>query len=515
MDIIRFVTFLIMLIVSGSFSSVSFAQTDDDINNVYFVKSWLDGLENQVGELPAKLPTIKHPRKKALVIGNWKYENISPLEEVKNDYLAAISLFSSSDYSFDVTDIENIETVNDYVTKTAGFVSSLEPQDFVVIYYSGHGFNYSERSYLAPTTIPKDFTTHQVPLVAINLQHLIDKVWKQKPSYVLIIFDACRTIPKFTNPILEQSIRSASFRNHEFAADVERFPNTYFLFASETGYPSYTNRKSTDKSLYTEHLLKNIDPKKTASSLHKDLLYHVRKSSKQRQVPDIRDRSVTTAFLSHNNDRKDRKTWLSALKDIISIAQTGSFPSAIDRLDLYMAYNSTSPYMTQAIHILEKGLIYDTSIIDAKYTESGQKIEFVFAYAPPENGALMYRSEITEVPLVLSSPDKPLDGVSIKFSIHDYKIKDDGNTVRPSIIDRILRQSPDGINVDSKIKHLSPDPINPNLTISDIAEGDPNSRVYIGINGLENYSNELAGQVLVDDKNLQRLKNLNRMEVPN
>src|ERR1700692_1467724 len=75
----------------------------------------------------------------ALVIGNSNYTNIAPLPSaIKEAHNMTKAL---GDLGFAVTEDEDV-TFDKFRQLLDTFVSKIQPDDFVVFYFSGHGFNY-------------------------------------------------------------------------------------------------------------------------------------------------------------------------------------------------------------------------------------------------------------------------------------------------------------------------------------------------------------------------------------
>jgi len=146
--------------------------------------------------VPDRLPDtsrIKLPRKLkigqyyALVIGNNNYEYLTDLQNARNDARAMHELLQK-DYNFksklmlDVTRKELYEAA----TKLG---KELQPEDLVLFYYAGHGYESDNESFWLPVETGNDRTSFQSQGVSSST---VSKWIKLMPAnHVLIIADSC------------------------------------------------------------------------------------------------------------------------------------------------------------------------------------------------------------------------------------------------------------------------------------------------------------------------------------
>lgn len=94
----------------------------------------------------------------ALLIGNQQYESdwISNLSNPENDVMELTRLLQSPDLNFKVFSLVNLrfKEMMDVLEIFCGMLSV--PGVYALFYYSGHGFSYSNRTYLMPVdaTLP-------------------------------------------------------------------------------------------------------------------------------------------------------------------------------------------------------------------------------------------------------------------------------------------------------------------------------------------------------------------------
>jgi len=129
--------------------------------------------------------------RKALVIGNDSYFNVTKLSNARQDANAVGRTLSDLGYKVMV---KNDLTEKDMKATLRQFKNDLEGGDEVVIFYAGHGIQIGSTNYLLPTDI-KGESEDQVRDDAIQLQRLLDDMNEKKVKLTLAMIDACRDNP--------------------------------------------------------------------------------------------------------------------------------------------------------------------------------------------------------------------------------------------------------------------------------------------------------------------------------
>ena len=129
--------------------------------------------------------------RKALVIGNDNYSNVSKLVNARQDANAVGK--SLTDLGYKVT-VKNDLTEKDMKAVLRQFKNELEGGDEVVLFYAGHGIQIGSTNYLLPIDI-KGESEDQVRDDAIQLQRLLDDMNERKVKLTLAVIDACRDNP--------------------------------------------------------------------------------------------------------------------------------------------------------------------------------------------------------------------------------------------------------------------------------------------------------------------------------
>lgn len=139
----------------------------------------------------------------ALVIGNSKYENTTPLANPDHDAQSVAQLLNSAGFDViaatDLTHNDMIEVMQDFSAK----IAEHGPNTVAMIYYAGHGAQVAGENYLIPVdariTSPSDLVTNGIRLV--DLMATLESI----PSRLrIVMLDSCRNNPF---PSLDDSSR--------------------------------------------------------------------------------------------------------------------------------------------------------------------------------------------------------------------------------------------------------------------------------------------------------------------
>lgn len=165
------------------------------------------------------------PVRIALVIGNSRYENITPLKNPSNDErLIARTL---KDLGFKVIRERDL-TIEEFRETVRKFSLQAKSADTVVFYYAGHGFQYDGKNFLVPVDARlkdrKTFTRE-----TFSMDDIILKL-QGRGRDTLIFLDACRNNPMPTTKGLEQSTGLAQIQSNSSGAG-----GLYISFATQPG----------------------------------------------------------------------------------------------------------------------------------------------------------------------------------------------------------------------------------------------------------------------------------------
>ena len=130
-------------------------------------------------------------KRKALVIGNDAYQNVSKLDKAGNDATAMARELKAA--GFEVVLHRDLDFKR-MVNAVEVFTDSITGGDQVVVFFAGHGVQIKTGSYLLPIDIEAS-SESQVEKTSYGLADLTDKLSDAKASFALVMVDACRNNP--------------------------------------------------------------------------------------------------------------------------------------------------------------------------------------------------------------------------------------------------------------------------------------------------------------------------------
>lgn len=132
-----------------------------------------------------------HAKRLALVIGNDNYTSVSKLQKAGNDATAMARQLKAAGFTVQLHKDLNYRGM---VKAVETFTNNITGGDEVVVFYAGHGVQIKTGSYLLPTDIEAS-SESEVEKTAYELIALTDKISEAKPTFSLVIVDACRDNP--------------------------------------------------------------------------------------------------------------------------------------------------------------------------------------------------------------------------------------------------------------------------------------------------------------------------------
>lgn len=134
---------------------------------------------------------IVFANRKALIIGNDNYKNVSKLLNANADARAMSTALTSIGFKVNMyLDIDE----KSFKQALREFKMSIQGGDEVLVFFAGHGVQLGATNYLLPTDIKGD-NEEQVKDEAIQLQRILDDLQERKAKFSLAIIDACRDNP--------------------------------------------------------------------------------------------------------------------------------------------------------------------------------------------------------------------------------------------------------------------------------------------------------------------------------
>ena len=215
---------------------------------------------------------VRAEQRHALVIGINDYKNITPLKRAVGD-AKALSL-TLSGLGYRVTTLLNTDrkALLDGIYR---FRDQVAKGDTVVVHFSGHGVELSQRNYLLASDIPGLAARGEdrVAQEALALSELLKIIAESGAAIRIFILDACRDDPFATN-----TTRSTGTRRGLGEVDYPQYEKnggTFILYSAGFGQAAYDRLGADDTastSVYTRALIKELQtPNKSILDLAIDV----------------------------------------------------------------------------------------------------------------------------------------------------------------------------------------------------------------------------------------------------
>lgn len=166
----------------------------------------------------------------ALVIGNSKYAEVTPLANPANDANDIANALKSS--GFDVIVGLDVDK-RAFDTKVRNFAELLEGSDVAVFFYAGHGLQVAGRNYLIPVDARLG-NERDLDFDAVSLDLVLKQMELGRGDKTNIVFlDACRDNPFAGNLARSMGTRSASLGKG--LAQVDTGVGTFIAYSTQPG----------------------------------------------------------------------------------------------------------------------------------------------------------------------------------------------------------------------------------------------------------------------------------------
>jgi len=233
-------------------------------------------------------------RRRALVIGNNTYKNISVLDNAVEDARAMAETLEGLGYKVDLH--ANL-TERAFKRALRAFRADLRGGEEVLFFYAGHGVQLGNSNYLLPIDMGSE-SAAQVKDESIPLQRVLDDMAEQKTKFALAVIDACRDNP------FKQTGRAIGGRG---LAPTTAATGQMVMFSAGAGQQALDKLGRTDSSpngLFTRVFLNEM--KKPGIPVDK-VLRNVRervvtlaRSVGHEQVPALYDQSIGEFYFKPN-----------------------------------------------------------------------------------------------------------------------------------------------------------------------------------------------------------------------
>ena len=232
-----------------------------------------------VGELP----------RLALVIGNAKYEHVTPLKNSAADAVDMAAVLRS--LGFEVIEGED-QSKEQMEGKIREFGDKLRQQKGVgLFFYAGHGVQSNGKNFLIPVNadIPRE---DEIEYQGVDVRRITAKFDTAKNSLSIIILDACRN-----NPFAKDWSEFRAVNPDEGVGKIIAPQGTVVIYSTEPGKTASDGAGR--NGLFTEALLENIKkPSVELGKLFKLVSKSVQEKSRQLQTPYIEGTNVNDFYFA-------------------------------------------------------------------------------------------------------------------------------------------------------------------------------------------------------------------------
>ena len=234
----------------------------------------------------AKKAAVQAPSRRALVIGNDSYQEVSKLQNARAD--AKAMGLALQKVGFNVTSKSDL-TERGMKDAIRTFKNEIRGGDEVVIFFAGHGVQLGSSNFLLPVDI-RGQSEDQVKDEAMPLQRMLDDIQDSKAKFALAIIDACRDNP------FKTASRAIGGRG---LAPTSAASGQMVIFSAGTGQQALDRLNDKDKDpngLFTRIFLKEMD--KPGVSIDRVLrnvrteVVRLSKSVGHDQVPSLYDQAL-------------------------------------------------------------------------------------------------------------------------------------------------------------------------------------------------------------------------------
>jgi hypothetical protein len=186
----------------------------------------------------------------ALVIGNDNYTSVAKLQKAGND--ASSMSLELKKAGFEVRLHKDLNYRN-LIKAIDSFSTDIVGGDEVVVFYAGHGVQLKSGNYLLPTDLEPENET-QVEKTSYSLNDLTDKLNDAKPSFTLVIIDACRN-----NPLKS---KGRSIGNSRGLSPIEPSKGQIIVYSASRGQEALDRLSDSDpnpNSVFTREFIKKMN----------------------------------------------------------------------------------------------------------------------------------------------------------------------------------------------------------------------------------------------------------------
>jgi len=361
--------------------------------------------------------------KKSFIVGIDKYEKLPAYRQLTRSVADAKAISSELDkLGFEITSSLD-PTRNELIDKWDIFINTIEKDDEVLIFLSGHGVEIEGTNYILTRDIPNVEFGRQEKLRrrSISVRELILDLQRREPQVAILIIDACRE-----NPFIPAEYKGSG--NPHGLARMDPPEGMLVLYSAAAKQLALDKLPGTDEnphSVYVRSLLPLIrEPNITVQNLARTLMEQVAQLTKSighPQRPAYYDSILGHYCFSGNNCGRTKTLWdnMSATEIKSEIEKLQALleeykREGLEQIDLDLSVSPNTTESSAHVFALRDDGSVETLDEVSFYDKKGKEWS-----VPPG-----YISDGASIPrAVWSIVGHPLTGEYIKASVlHDYYV---------------------------------------------------------------------------------------------
>jgi formylglycine-generating enzyme required for sulfatase activity len=271
----------------------------------------------QSGSKMGEVKLLNQERRKALVIGNLRYESMRPLKNTERDADSMTVVLKT--LGFEVMTFKNLDYKN-MADRFQKFYESLRPGDVVIFYYSGHGIGYDGKNFMLPIDTRVQCINELKVYELLSLNTLLSYIKTKQVKNCFVFLDACRNIglPESCDSKDGGAVQGLSFPKNNPEG-------TYIVYATEEGSTADDDSYNKVNSLFTAELIKNL---RVSGWSHRKIIdetsKRVKQISNQRQRPEKYENMDDEFFFLLDGERRKQAPPPEPPKQVVQKLQNGS-----------------------------------------------------------------------------------------------------------------------------------------------------------------------------------------------
>ncbi|CAF2921603.1 unnamed protein product [Rotaria sp. Silwood2] len=183
-------------------------------------------------------------KRRALIIGNGSYTNLSSLSYSINDAQDLGEKLRMM--QFDVTIGTNL-VYDQMETIVDEFLNIICEKDIVIFFYAGHGVQWKNQNYLLPTNDDELTSNDMLQYHATNAGKLLQQIIARDPSTVVFLLDG-----SYNRDTSQSALKSVGLCN------ISAPMGSFVVFACGIGKTTEDMSNNDRNGIFTEHILKHI-----------------------------------------------------------------------------------------------------------------------------------------------------------------------------------------------------------------------------------------------------------------